>query len=69
MAERLLTVDEVAAIMHVSRMTVYRAVRSGELRAKHFGRTIRVPQSALEEYLRESLVNYRQRYVAPPVDL
>ncbi|TFC45618.1 DNA-binding protein [Cryobacterium sp. TMT2-10] len=44
---RFLTVAEVAAMMRVSKMTVYRLVHSGELPAIRFGRSFRVPQSAV----------------------
>ena len=44
---RFLTVAEVADMMRVSRMTVYRLVHSGELPAIRFGRSFRVPESAV----------------------
>ncbi|TFD16485.1 DNA-binding protein [Cryobacterium sp. TMT1-21] len=44
---RFLTVAEVADMMRVSKMTVYRLVHSGELPAIRFGRSFRVPQSAV----------------------
>lgn len=50
------TVAEVAAIMRVSKMTVYRLVQSGELPAVRFGRSYRVPESAVNDYLRDSFV-------------
>ncbi len=40
---RFLTVAEVADIMRVSKMTVYRLVHAGELPAVRFGRSYRVP--------------------------
>ncbi|MGJ9402857.1 helix-turn-helix domain-containing protein [Arthrobacter sp. KK5.5] len=46
-----LTVAEVAVAMRVSKMTVYRLVHSGELPAVRFGRSYRVPEKAVEEYL------------------
>ncbi|MGH3359515.1 MAG: helix-turn-helix domain-containing protein [Nocardioidaceae bacterium] len=49
-----LTVAEVAARMRVSKMTVYRLVHSGELEAVRVGRSFRVPDHAVEEYLRRS---------------
>lgn len=45
---RFLTVAEVADMMRVSRMTVYRMVHSGELPAIRFGRSFRVPESAVQ---------------------
>ncbi len=52
---RFLTVNEVADLMRVSRMTVYRLVHSGELPAVRVGRSFRVPQDALDAYLRSSM--------------
>ena len=46
-----LTVAEVAAIMRVSKMTVYRLVHSGELPAVRVGRSFRVPEKAVHDYL------------------
>ncbi|MBH0130819.1 helix-turn-helix domain-containing protein [Salinibacterium sp. NK8237] len=44
---RFLTVAEVADMMRVSNMTVYRLVHSGELPAVRFGRSFRIPESAV----------------------
>ncbi|HEU0102457.1 MAG TPA: helix-turn-helix domain-containing protein [Mycobacteriales bacterium] len=49
---RFLTVAEVAALMRVSRMTVYRLVHSGELASIRVGRSFRVPERAVHDYLR-----------------
>jgi excisionase family DNA binding protein len=53
---RFLTVAEVAAIMRVSKMTVYRLVHGGELPAVRVGRSFRVPEQAVHDYLRDSFV-------------
>ncbi len=52
---KFLTVAEVADLMRVSKMTVYRLVHSGELTAVRVGRSFRVPEHAVHEYLREAL--------------
>jgi excisionase family DNA binding protein len=49
---RFLTVAEVAAVMRVSKMTVYRLVHSGELASVRVGRSFRVPERAVNDYLR-----------------
>ncbi|HAQ59537.1 MAG TPA: excisionase [Microbacterium sp.] len=46
---RFLTVAEVAEIMRVSKMTVYRLVHAGELPAVRFGRSYRVPEQAVTD--------------------
>lgn len=53
---RFLTVAEVASVMRVSKMTVYRLVHNGELPAVRVGRSFRVPEQAVHEYLRDSFV-------------
>ncbi len=53
---RFLTVAEVAAVMRVSKMTVYRMVHSAELPAVRVGRSFRVPEKAVHEYLRAAFI-------------
>ena len=49
-----LTIAEVAAVMRVSKMTVYRLVHNGELPAVRVGRSFRVRQDDVDDYLRKS---------------
>ena len=49
---KFLTVAEVAAVMRVSKMTVYRLVHAGELASVRVGRSFRVPERAVHDYLR-----------------
>ena len=51
---RFLTVAEVASVMRVSKMTVYRLVHSGELPAVRVGRSFRVPENDVHAYLQRS---------------
>ena len=51
-----LTVKEVADVMRVSKMTVYRLVHSGELPAVRVGRSFRVPEQAVHDYLRDAFI-------------
>jgi excisionase family DNA binding protein len=53
---KFLTVAEVAAVMRVSKMTVYRLVHNGDLPAVRVGRSFRVPEQAVHDYLRDSYV-------------
>jgi excisionase family DNA binding protein len=54
---RFVTVAEVASLMRVSKMTVYRLVHSGELPAIRVGRSFRVPESAVHDYLQTSFID------------
>jgi excisionase family DNA binding protein len=53
---RFLTVAEVASVMRVSKMTVYRLVHAGELPAVRVGRSFRVPEQAVHDYLNDAYV-------------
>ena len=53
---------EVAEVMRVSKMTVYRLLHSGEMPGVRVGRSFRVPQDALDHYLATSpAVEARER--------
>ena len=51
---RFYTVAEVASVMRVSKMSVYRLIHSGELEAVRFGRSFRVPESAVKAFLNDA---------------
>ncbi|SOD70670.1 excisionase family DNA binding protein [Jatrophihabitans sp. GAS493] len=53
---RFLTVAEVAAVMRVSKMTVYRMVHGGELPAVRVGRSFRVTEAAVHDYLQAAFI-------------
>ncbi len=53
---KFLTVAEVAGVMRVSKMTVYRMVHAGELPAVRVGRSFRVPEKAVHDYLRDAFI-------------
>jgi excisionase family DNA binding protein len=46
-----LTVAEVATMMRLSRMSVYRLIHAGDLAAVRFGRSFRVPAEEVRRYL------------------
>ena len=50
---RLLTATEVADLMRVSRMTVYRMIKTGEMPAVRVGRSYRLRSEDVDTYLME----------------
>ncbi len=46
-----LTPDEVAALLRVSRKTIYRSIRNGELIAARVGRQYRIPRRNIDLFL------------------
>lgn len=51
LAGPLLTVAEVAGVLRVSNMTVYRLIKAGELPALRVGKNYRIREQDLETYL------------------
>jgi excisionase family DNA binding protein len=51
-----LTVSEVARLMRVSNMTVYRLIRSGDLQAVRIGNRYRLRESEVSRYLDDHYV-------------
>jgi excisionase family DNA binding protein len=50
-SNKLLTVNEVANILRVSNMTVYRLVKSGQIPAIRVGKNYRIKESDVNKYL------------------
>jgi excisionase family DNA binding protein len=48
---RLLTVNEVADLLRVSRMTVYRLIHEGDMAALRVGRSYRLREDDVNSYL------------------
>jgi len=51
---RFLTVAEVAGLLRVSTMTVYRLIKAGELAAVRVGKSYRVAEDDVDRYLASS---------------
>lgn len=49
-----LTVSEVAQALRVSKMTVYRMIRAHEIPAARFGKSYRIAESAVADYIRHA---------------
>ena len=50
--EKFYTPEEIADILKTTRKTVYTWIQSGKLKALKAGKMWRIPQSALDEFLR-----------------
>ena len=54
--DSLLTVGEVAQVMRVSNMTVYRLIKSGQMAAIRVGKNYRIRRRDMEKYLSDRAV-------------
>ena len=57
-APRFMTVTEVADIMRVSKMTVYRLIHSGEMPAIRVGKSFRVPEAAVAQMIQAGMSHH-----------
>jgi excisionase family DNA binding protein len=63
-AENFWTVAETAALLRLSKMTVYRLVHGGQLESLRFGRSIRIRESSIRACLRKAEENGEQENAA-----
>lgn len=49
-----MTVAEVAKTLRLSKMTVYRLVKAHALASVRFGNSYRIPENAVEDYIRQA---------------
>lgn len=59
--EPLLTVGEVANLMRVSNMTVYRLIKSGQMSAIRVGKNYRIRRGDVDRYLDDRAVFVEER--------
>lgn len=52
MDEKQYKIQDIVEHFHVSKQTVHNWIKSGQLRAVRIGRVIRIPQSALDEFVK-----------------
>lgn len=50
----VLSVQQLAEVLQIGRNSAYDLVKSGQIRSIRIGKTIRIPQAALLEYLGKS---------------
>jgi len=59
--EKTYTVDEVMEMLSVNRVTIYKWIRSGELRAVRIGRQFRIPKDYYDEFIESNTIDNRDK--------
>lgn len=54
---RFLTKTEVAKTLAVSNITVHRLISKGEIQTLKIGRSVRIPEESLKEYISQNMSN------------
>ena len=57
----MLTMDDVARILRVSKYTVYRMIKKGKLRAIKIGRLVRIPEKEIQRLVGDNYGNERNK--------
>ena len=50
-AKQFYSINEVAALFGVSRLTVHRRIKGGDIKAIKFGSLVRIPAKSLKKYI------------------
>ena len=53
-ADRLLTIEQVAKKLQVSKMTIYRYIKAGKITVYKIGKEYRIKESDLDKFLEKS---------------
>lgn len=53
----LLTVSELSAVLRIGRNAAYQLVKDGDIKSLHVGRSIRIPRTALIQFIERTQVN------------
>lgn len=66
MSDKLLTVNEVASMLRISNMTVYRLVKHEEISAIRVGKNYRIRESEVDRYLSSGSTLVSSPTFSPP---
>ena len=53
----LLTVGELSSVLRIGRNAAYQLVKDGDIKSLHVGRSIRIPRTALIQFIERTQVN------------
>lgn len=57
MADELLTIEDLTKRLKITKMTVYKLIHDGKLKASRVGKLFRVSEDSLAKYLKEQEVS------------
>ena len=68
MKKNMYSTQEVANILHLSRIEVFRKIKAGKIKAEKIGRNYVIPYESLEEILGETIGNQKKREIEKVID-
>ena len=60
--------SEVASILHLSRVEVFRKIKAGKIKAEKIGRNYIVPYESIEEILGETIGTHKRNEIEKVID-
>ena len=60
--------QEVANILHLSRIEIFRKIKAGKIKAEKIGRNYVIPHESIEEILGETIGNQKKREIEKVID-
>lgn len=64
----LYSTSEVASILHLSRIEIFRKIKTGKIRAQKIGRNYVITHDALTEILGKSIGSHRKEEIEKSID-
>ena len=68
MKKNMYSTQEVANILHLSRIEVFRKIKAGKIKAEKIGRNYVIPYESLEEILGEKIGKNKRKEIEKVID-
>lgn len=68
MNKKMYSTIEVANILHLSRIEIFRRIKSGKIKAEKVGRNYVIPRDSIEEILGETIGTHKKEEIEKVID-
>ncbi|MCF7834182.1 MAG: helix-turn-helix domain-containing protein [Candidatus Pacebacteria bacterium] len=68
MKKNMYSTQEVANILHLSRVEIFRKIKSGKIKAEKIGRNYVIPYESIEEILGETIGTHKRTEIEKVID-
>jgi excisionase family DNA binding protein len=68
MKKNMYSTQEVANILHLSRVEIFRRIKSGKIKAEKIGRNYVIPYESIEEVLGTTIGTHKRREIEKVID-
>ena len=68
MKKNMYSTSEVASILHLSRVEIFRKIKAGKIKAEKIGRNYVIPFDSIEEILGETIGTHKKNEIEKVID-